>query len=146
MSTQPSQSAPRHSAADTAASEQSSIGKLVHDATVDISTLVRGEIELAKLELRTSVKGAGLGAAFFAAALVFVLLALPIGLIALAEGLVAIGLWRWLSYLIVFAVLIVLAVVIALIGLRFVKRVRAPQKTIDTTKETVAYLRKPTAS
>ena len=59
----------------------------------------------------------------------------------MAEGLVAIGLWRWLSYLIVFLFLLIVVGLLALLGVRKVKRVKAPQQTIDTGKDTVAYLK-----
>ena len=81
----------------------------------------------------------------FAAAAVLLVFSLIFGLIALAEGLVALHLWRWVAYLIVFALLILLAGLFALLGMRKVKRVKAPQQTIDTTKSTVTALRQATA-
>ena len=54
---------PRHAA-------EASIGQLVHEASESLSTIIRGEIELAKLELSSSVKNAGVGAGMFAAAAV----------------------------------------------------------------------------
>ena len=44
------------------------IGKLVIDASRDISTLISKEIELAKSELKVSVKAGGMGIGLFAAA------------------------------------------------------------------------------
>jgi hypothetical protein len=118
-----------------------SLGQLVSDASTHMSTLVRSEIELAKLELRTSVKNAGTGAgAFIGAAVVFVF-SLTFGFLALAEGLVALGLWRWAAYLVVFGLQLVIVAVLAFLGIRKVKRVKAPEKTIATTKETVDYLK-----
>ena len=64
---------------------QPSIGSLVQEATKDFSTVLRGEIELAKLELTSTVKYAGAGAGFFVGAVVLVLFSLTFGLIALAE-------------------------------------------------------------
>lgn len=127
--------APRHAA------DEPSIGQLVHDASESLSTIIRGEIELAKLELRSSVKNAGVGVGMFAAAAVLLVFSLTFGLIALAEGLIAIGLYRWLGYLIVFVLLLLVIGVLAWLGIRKVKRVKAPQRTIDTGKDTVAYLR-----
>ena len=117
------------------------LGDLVSEASSSFSTILHGEIELAKLEVRSSVKNAGVGAGFFAAAAVLLVFALVVGFIALAEGLVAIGLWRWLAYLAVFLVLLVLIAILAVLGLRKVKQVKAPQQTIDTGKDTVAYLK-----
>jgi len=125
--------------------DQVSIGTLVAQASSSFSTLLHGEIELAKLEVKASVKNAGTGAGMFAAAAVLGVFALIFGLIALAEGLVALGVWRWLAYLIVFVVLIAVAGVLVLMGIRKVKRVKAPQQTIDSTRDTVTALRQATA-
>ena len=121
-----------------------SIGQLAADASTQLSTIIRGEVELAKLELTASVKKAGIGAAMFAAAGVILAYALTFGLISLAEGIHSLGLWRWLSYLIVFAVLVIVGVVLVLVGIRLVKKVKSPERTIATTKDTVAYLKHPT--
>ncbi len=126
--------------------DEPSIGSLVSDATTHLSTLVRAEVELAKAEVGTAAKNAGLGIGLFVGTLVLVVFASVFGFIALAEGLVAAGLWRWASYLIVFGFLILVAVLFALVGLRFVKKIKAPKRTIETTKDTVAVLRHPGAS
>ena len=120
---------------------QASLGKLVADASESISTIVRGELELAKLELRSSVKNVGVGVGFFAAAGVLLVFSLTFGFIALAEGLIALGLSRWLGYLVVFGAMLVLIVLLVIFGIRKVKRVKAPERTIATSKDTVAYLK-----
>lgn len=126
---------------------EASIGQLVNQATESVSTIIRGEIQLAKLELRASVKNAGVGAGAFIAAGVLLVFSLTFGLIALAEGLIAAGLYRWLGYLVVFAILLFVIAVLVLIGVRKVKRVKAPQRTIETGRETMAYLKShPTSS
>jgi len=122
---------------------QPSIGSLVQEATKDFSTVVRGEIELAKLELTSTVKYAGAGAGFFVGAVVLVLFSLTFGLIALAEGLVALHIWRWAAYLIVFGFLLLVVAALVWLGIRSVKRVKAPKRTIATGKETVAYFKRP---
>jgi uncharacterized membrane protein YqjE len=118
-----------------------SLGQLVHEATESLSTIVRGEIELAKLELRDSVKNAGVGVGMFAGAAVLLAFSMTFLLIALAEGLIALGLPRWAGYLVVFGLLLVIIAVLVLLGVRKVKRVRAPQRTIDTGRDTVSYLK-----
>lgn len=125
----------------TDGSAEASLGKLVADATESISTIVRGELELAKLELRSSVKNVGVGVGFFAVAGVLLVFSLTFGFIALAEGLIALGLSRWLGYLVVFGGMLLLIAVLVFFGIRKVKRVNAPQRTISTTKDTVAYLK-----
>lgn len=118
-----------------------SMGDLVSQASTHFSTLVRSEIELAKLELRSSVKNAGVGIGLFGAAAVVLVFSLTFGFIALAEGIAALGLDRWLAFLIVFVALLLLVGLFAFMGVKKVKRVKAPARTIATSKETVAYLR-----
>lgn len=130
---------------DPVSSESPSVGELVKDASTQLSTLVRGEIELAKLEIGTSVKNAGLGIGLVLGALVLLVFALTFGLIALAEGLVAAHIWRWAAYLMVFGLLLLLTGAFVFVGLRIIKRVKAPRRTIETTRETVALLTHPTS-
>jgi hypothetical protein len=124
-----------------APSTEPSVGQLVSDASTHLSTLVHGEIELAKLELRSSVKNAGTGIGFFLAAAVLLVFSLVYGFQALAEGIVALGLDRWLAFLIVFVFLVAMAGILGFLGFKKVKRVKAPERTIKTTKDTVDYLK-----
>jgi Putative Actinobacterial Holin-X, holin superfamily III len=127
---------------DRPAKDEPSIGALVSDASTHLSTLIHGEIELAKLELRSSIKNAGTGIGFFVAAAVLVLFSLVYGFQSLAEGIAALGVYRWLAFLIVFAFQLLLAGLLAFLGIKKVKRVKAPERTMKTTKETVDYLKK----
>ncbi|MGX7681429.1 phage holin family protein [Jatrophihabitans sp. DSM 45814] len=122
-----------------------SLGSLVADAQTSFSTVLHGEIELAKLEVKSSVKNAGTGVGMFAGAAVLLVFSLTFGLIALAEGLVALHIWRWAAYLIVFGLLVLIAALLSFIGYRKVKRVKAPEQTIATTKDTVTALRQATS-
>ena len=106
-----------------------------------MSNLVRGEIELAKVELRSTVKNAGTGVGAFAGAAVVLVYSLTFGFLALAEGLVAAGLWRWAAYLVVFGFQLLVAAILVFFGMKKIKRVKAPEKTIQTTKDTVDYLK-----
>lgn len=124
------------------AASEPSVGKLVSDASMHLSTIIRGEIELAKIELRATVKNAGTGAGLFAAAGVVLVFSLTFGFFALAEGLAALGIWRWAAFLIVFAMQLVFVGLCVVLGIKKVKRVKAPEMTIKTTKETVDYLKK----
>jgi uncharacterized membrane protein YqjE len=127
-----------------AAPAEPSIGTLAKDASTHLSTIIRGEIELAKAEVTSSVKNAGAGVVLFLAAAVILVFSLTFGLIALAEGLTALWFWRWAAYLLVFALLVLTAAACVWLGVRKVKSVKAPQRTIETTKDTAAYLRHPT--
>jgi hypothetical protein len=117
------------------------LGELVAQASEHLSTLVRSEVELAKVELRSTVKNAGTGAGAFIGAAVVLVFALTFGFFALAEGLAAAGLYRWLAFLVVFAFQLLVVGALVFLGIRKIKRVRAPQRTIETSRETVAYLR-----
>ncbi|PZS15386.1 MAG: phage holin family protein [Pseudonocardiales bacterium] len=132
---------PSSTAADARHAGEPKVGQLVEDISKNLSTLLHSEIELAKLELKVSVKNAGVGVGFFGAALVLLVFSLTFGLIALAEGIHAMGLYRWLSYLIVFLLLLIVVGLLVWRGLKKVKRVKAPARTIATSKDTVAYLK-----
>jgi hypothetical protein len=120
--------------------DESSVGTLVQSAMADMSTLVRAEIELAKAELGKSAKKAGVGAgAFGAAAVVLAFSGFFFG-IALAEFLTWLGLERWISYLIVWFLLVLLAAIAALIGRRIVKRIEKPERTLETLHDLPAVL------
>jgi uncharacterized membrane protein YqjE len=129
---------------DATASGDQSIGGLVKDATTHLSTLIRGELELAKAEVTGEVKKGLTGSVFFIVALVLLLLFIPFGLVALSLGLNDIFDWEnhpWLGFLIVFVVAILGAVLLVFLGVKKFKRIRAPQRTIDSAKDTIAALR-----
>ncbi len=120
-----------------------SIGSLVKDATQHLSTLLRAEIELARSEVAKEVKKGLTGSLFFIIALAVLLPLLPFGLIALALGFNDMFDWEahpWLGYVCVFGVILLLAGLFAFMGFRKLRSVRAPKRTIETTKDTVAVL------
>ena len=125
---------------------QPSVGELVRRASENVSTLVRAEIELAKTELSGTVKRAGIGGGMLAAAGVILLLSVPFLFVVIAEVLVAIGLPRWLSYLIVWVVFLLIAAVLALIGRRQLKKMGKPERTLKTAKDTASWARHPTTA
>jgi hypothetical protein len=122
------------------------LGQLVSDASKDLSTIVRSEVALAKAEVKRDVTAGVAGAAMFLVAGVFAFLALILLLIAAAYGLVAAGLSAWLAFLIVAGVLLVLGVLLALFGKSRLGKIKPPERTIRTTKETVAALKAPRSS
>ena len=119
----------------TAGAEEPSVGALVQSAMADVSTLVRGEIELAKAEIGTSAKKAGVSVALFGVAGVLAAFAGIFFFIAVAEFLTWLGLARWISYLIVFALLIAVAGLAALVGKRMLKKIEKPERTIETLRD-----------
>jgi uncharacterized membrane protein YqjE len=126
--------------------DEPSIGELVKEATTQFSTVLHGEIELAKIELKSTVKNLGTGVIGFVVAAVLALFALTFLFIALAELIAWFGIWRWASYGIVFVFIILVAGALVFMGIRKVKKVKAPERTIETTKATVAALRHPSSS
>ena len=119
----------------TARAEEPSVGSLVQSAMADVSTLIRSEIELAKAEVGKSAKKAGIGAGAFGAAAVVAGFSFFFLFIAIAEALTALGLPRWVSYLIVWVLLLVVAGIAALLGRRFIKKIEKPERTLESLKE-----------
>jgi uncharacterized membrane protein YqjE len=130
---------------DVSAAADQSIGGLVRDATTHISTLIRGEFELARTELGKEVKKGLTGSVFFIVALVLFLLFIPFGLVALSLGFNDMFDWEnhpWLGFLVLFGAAFIGAAALAFLGWRRFKKIRAPRRTIDTAKDTVAALRR----
>ena len=119
----------------TAVADESSVGSLVQSAMADVSTLIRSEIELAKAEIGTSAKKAGISVGLFGAAGVLAAFAGIFFFITVAEFLTWLGLARWVSYLIVFALLLLLAGIAALVGKRMLKKIEKPERTIETLRD-----------
>ena len=119
----------------TAAADEPSVGTLVQSAMADMSTLIRSEVELAKAEIGRSAKKAGISIGLFAVAGVLLAFAGVYFFVSVAEFLTWLGLTRWLSYLIVTAGLVVVAVVAGLIGRRMLKRVEKPERTLETLSD-----------
>jgi hypothetical protein len=122
--------------------EEPTIGRLVADASRDISTLIQNEIALAKSELKVSVKAGGVGIGLFAAAAFVGVLAIIMLSVAFAYLLSMTGLHLAWCYLIVFAVYLVIAGILAMIGLKSVKKVRAPERAIHQAQETKTLLKR----
>jgi hypothetical protein len=111
------------------------IGRLVADASRDISSLITKEIELAKTELKVSVTAGGVGIALFGAAAFVALLGVIMLSIAIAYFIHWAGLGLHWSFLIVFGLYILLAGLLGLLGYRKVKQVKAPERAIEQGKE-----------
>lgn len=111
------------------------IGRLVTDASRDISSLVRKEIELAKSELKVSAKAGGLGIGLFAAAGFIAVLAIIMLSVAIAYFIHWAGLGLHWSFLIVFGFYLLVAGLLVLLGVRSVKKVKAPEKAIEQGRQ-----------
>jgi hypothetical protein len=118
-----------------------SIGSLVGEASRQVSILIKGELELARAELTAEVKKGVQGSVFFLAALSVLLFSLFFFFFFLAS-LLNIWLQPWASYLIVFVIMAVSAGLLAFLGFLRVKKIRAPERTISSVKDTAAKLRR----
>lgn len=117
--------------------DEPTIGKLVTDAQRDLRTLISKEIELAKSELKVSVNAGGMGIALFAAAAFVGVLAIIMLSVAIAylihwngDGLDL----HW-AFLIVFGFYLLVAGLLAFVGVKKVKKVRPPERAIEQGRE-----------
>ncbi|NBE49863.1 phage holin family protein [Streptomyces boluensis] len=121
-----------------------SLGQLVASATAEMSALVHDEIALAKAQLRQDVKRAGIGSGAFLAAGAVLIFSLPMLSFALAYGIQSWSGWHLsVCFLLSFAANVLVAVLLALIGVAFAKKAKkgkGPQKTVASAKETAAVL------
>ena len=126
------------------APQDQSLGELVSTATRDLSTLIRTEVQLAKVEIKQEVKAAGTGAGLFGGAGFAGVLGLIFLSIALAYGISWLGLPLGWGFFVVGLLYIVAAAVMALIGKKKISQVGAPEKTVETVKDDIAWAKNPT--
>jgi hypothetical protein len=117
------------------------LGQLVAQATQDVSEIVRGEIALAKSELKVDVRNGALAGGLFGVAAYFLLLASILFTITIGYALVALGLAPWLAFLIVTVFFVLVAVVLVLMGRSRISKLGPPERTIRTTKDTIAAVK-----
>ncbi|GAA0459900.1 phage holin family protein [Streptomyces stramineus] len=117
-----------------------SLGQLVATATTELSALVHDEIALAKAELRQDAKRVGIGGGAIAAAGTLALFSLPVLSFAAAYGIHNLGLGLAWSFLIVGAAFLVVAAVLGLLAVSKFKKVKKPEKSIASAKQTAAVL------
>jgi hypothetical protein len=124
-------------ATEPAPADEPTIGRLVTDAQRDLRTLISKEIELAKSELKVSVTAGGIGLGLFAAAAFVLVLAVIMFSVAAAylihwngDGLDL----HW-AFLIVFGFYLLVAGLMVFVGIRKLKKVKAPEKAIGQGRE-----------
>jgi preprotein translocase subunit SecG len=125
-----------HAATPALVEEEPTIGRLVADASRDISSLIQNENALAKSELKVSFKNGGVGAGMFGAAGFIAVLAVIMLSVAFAYFISMTGLHLAWCFLIVFGVYLLIAALLAYLGTRKVKKVRAPERAIHQAQET----------
>lgn len=112
--------------------------ELVRAISSDLSLLVRQQRDLAKQELKDIAGAKAQGAGFLAAAAVLGLFVIGFLGLAAAEGLDA-ALPRWVSFLIVGVVFLLLAAIAAMVGRRALGSSVNPERTKQTVKEDVEW-------
>lgn len=119
------------------------LGKLVMDAQRDISTLISQEIALAKSEIKVSVRHGGLGIGLFAGAAFLGLLAVIMLSVAIAYFIHwnGAGLDLHWAFLIVFGLYVLIAALLAFVGIKQVKQVKAPERAIEQGKQIPSALK-----
>lgn len=126
--------------ARTADSVDRSLGQLIASATAEMSALMHDEIALAKAELRQDAKRVGMGGTAIGVAGVFALFSLPVLSFAAAYGLHNLGLGLAWSFLIVGGAFLLLAGLLSLMAVLKFKKVKPPEKSIASAKQTAAVL------
>jgi len=116
------------------ASDGATLGQLVAEASRDLSALIQAEVQLAKSELSFSAKAGGIGTALFFLAGFMAAIVLILSSIGLA---LVLDLWLPVSasFFIIAGIYLLIAVVAVLVGVRVIKKVKAPTATIATAKE-----------
>lgn len=117
-----------------------SLGQLVATATAELSALVHDEIALAKAELRQDVKRVGAGGGAIGVAVVVALFSLPVLSFAAAYGIHNLGLGLAWSFTIVGFAFLLVAAVLGLIALRSFKKIRKPERSIASARQSAALL------
>ncbi|MGW1915688.1 phage holin family protein [Streptomyces sp. NPDC002076] len=121
-----------------------SIGQLFASATTELSALVHDEIALAKAQLKQDVKRGAVSGGAFSAALVLLVFSLPMLNFALAYGIRTWSGWNLaICFVLSFAANVVLAGLLALIGMLVAKKAKksqGPQKVAASMKETAGVL------
>ena len=119
-----------------------SIGSLLGDLGRQVSTLVRKEIELAKVEVTSGVGRAGKAAAMAGAGGAIAYAGMLVLLGAAVLGLIELGLDAWLAALIVGAVVLVIGGLITSMGVSRMRAVElAPKQTAETVRENVEFVK-----
>ena len=127
----PSQATPSASTTPprrAAGSAQPTLGELIARISENISALVRGEIDLAKAKGQRMAKEMGLGAGLLAAAGVLALFIFGLLLGAMTAALSNV-MPLWAAFLVVALILTVIAVPMALIGIKRLKAAKADTPT-----------------
>jgi len=115
----------------------SKLSTLLESVVRDATSLVRGHVELAKAEIRESIKSALTSSIFFLLAIALINLGIILIFVAAAYGLNAAGLPVWQSFLITALALLIVGGLLAYFGVKKMRRAANPNKTKDSLKKTL---------
>lgn len=122
--------------------ESRGIGDLLGDLGRQVSTLVRKEIDLARVEITTSIGKMGRGAAMAGAGGALLYAGLLVLLAAVVLGLIEAGLEGWMAALVVAAITLAIGGGITYAGVNQVRETDlAPTETAETVKENVEFVK-----
>jgi len=119
-----------------------SIGQLFASATAEVSALVHDEIALAKAELRQDAKRAMFGTGAFVGALAVAFFSVPMLSMAAAYWIHTSGLGLAWCFFIVGGAFVLVALLLSLFGYLKFKKVKKPERSIASAKQTAAVLGK----
>ena len=126
--------------APAASEARPSIGALFASVTGQISSIIRGEIELNKAKLRAFASKSGKGIALLLVAAVFALYLLG-WIFHTIEIALALVVPAWVASLIVVAILLLIVLILALVGSRSLKSAQEhrpdPAASVAATKEAI---------
>lgn len=119
-----------------------SLLKLISDLPTLVTDLIRGELDSLKKEITDKLKHAGIGAGILVGAAVFAYIALFVLIAAAVLGLATV-LAPWAAALIVGVIILIIAVVLALVGIKSLKKgvPPAPTQTIKSLKKDVGAIK-----
>ena len=124
--------------------DRPSLGTLVAGITTELSALVRGEIALAKAEMRESAKAGAAGAVLFVVAGVLLAMVWLLVTWAVVYVLVEVAdLPTWASFLIVAGFYLLVAIILGAVGYFRLKKARGPEMAkieMQRTKQIVESL------
>lgn len=124
-----------------AQTDQRATAQVVRDATTNLQGLVRAEVDLAKAELQEGMQKALVGVAMLLVTAVLGLFVLAFLGVTAAKALEEVMV-PWAAWLVTTGGVLVVAGIIAAVGLRQLKKAElSPKKTTESIQETVAWAR-----
>jgi uncharacterized protein (DUF983 family) len=123
---------------ESPAGDPRALPELLSELGGELSTLVRQEMQLARVELRREMATTAKGSAVLVVAAVGGLLTIVFGTSAAAWGLAQVMATGW-AFLIVTLFWLLVTSVAGVVGLRKLKQVGPPAQTVQSLKEDVAW-------